>query len=146
VADASGTPDPAVRDHDATLEYPGRAAAAARVGVRHRDRRDRALRAAITLAACWGLAVAAVFLPLLHFVLVPGLLVLGPVLAWSRLHEERTLVRVDGTCPACALALHEKLVHPWRERTLVRCDGCSRQLVLVLAGAPHDSPARGPGP
>jgi len=138
------TADPAFRDHHAVLEYPGRTAVAARVRVQHRDRRNRTLRAARTLAACWGLAVVAVFLPLLHFVLVPGLLVLGPVLAWSRLREECTLVRVDGACPACALPLHEKLGHPWRERTLTRCDGCSRQLMLVLAGTPHDSPARNP--
>ena len=142
MVEASETPDEAMRDHDAVLEYPGRAAVAARVRVQHRNRRNRTLRAARTLATCWGLAVVAVFLPLLHFVLVPGLLLLGPVLAWSRLHEERTLVSVDGACPACALPLHEKLTQPWQERTLVRCDGCARQLTLALAGASHDLPAR----
>jgi hypothetical protein len=135
---ASESADAAVRDHPAALEYPDRADAAARVRVRHHDRRARTLRAARTLAACWGLAVVAVFLPVLHFVLVPALLLLGPAMAWSRLHETRTLLGVEGACPACALALHLKLAQPWRERTILRCDGCGRRLTLVLPPAAGD--------
>jgi hypothetical protein len=133
-------PDPVdapIRDHAAALEYPGRADAAASVRVRHHDRPGRTVRAARTLAACWGLAIAAVFLPVLHFVL-PALLLLGPALAWSRLHEAHTLLGVRGACPACALALHLKLGQPWRERTILRCDGCGRRLTLVLGPAPGD--------
>ena len=127
--------DAAVRDHAAALEYPDRADTAASVRVRHRDRRERSLRAVRTLAACWGLAVLAVFLPVLHFILVPGLLLLGPAMAWSRLHEARTLLGADGACPACALPLHLKLGQPWRGRTILRCDGCGRRLTLVLPPA-----------
>lgn len=122
------------------------------VRVLWRERRERLLRAAGTLATCWALAVVAVFLPLLHFVLVPGLLLLGPALAWARLREERTLLGVDGACPACAAPVREALSQPWRERTLLRCDACSRQLTLVLAsaGPAPDSggklPIPGPGP
>ncbi len=127
--------DPALRGHAAALEYPGRPDVAASVRVRHRGRRERTLRAARTLAACWGLAIIAVFLPVLHFVLVPALLMLGPALAWSRFHEARTLVRADGACPACALPLHLELGQPWRERTILRCDGCGRRLTLLLPPA-----------
>lgn len=124
------------RDHPATLVYPGHEPTAARVRVRHRDRRACVLRAAGTLGVCWVLAVVAVFLPLLHFVLVPGLLLLGPLLAWSRLNESDTLLGADGACPACSLALHLRLAQPWRERTILRCDGCGRRLELVLPPAP----------
>lgn len=115
-----------------------------------RGRRECILRAAGTLATCWALAVVAVFLPLLHFILVPGLLLLGPALAWARLHEDSTLLGVDGACPACAAPLREALSQPWRERTLLRCHACSRQLTLVLA-PPGPAPGSGgklpvPGP
>jgi len=56
--------------------------------------------------------------------------------ATCRRGAEGVLVRaslaVDGACPACALPLHLKLGQPWRERTILRCDGCGRRLTLVL--------------
>jgi hypothetical protein len=114
------------------LEYPDRPATPARVGVRHHRPRERTLGALRMLATCWSLAVAAVLVPVLHFILVPGLLLLGPALAWSRLQEDRTLVYVEGACPACGRVSRDKLMKPWRERTLLRCDGCHRQVALVL--------------
>jgi hypothetical protein len=133
----------AERDHPGTLAYPGREGSGARVRVRHRDRRGRMLRAGRTLTACWGLAIVAVFLPVLHFVLVPGLLLLGPALAWAKLHEADTLLAVEGPCPACAAPLHATPGQPWRERTLLRCDACGRRLELVLPPSPagtHEFP------
>jgi len=120
----------------AQLAYPDLAPAPASVRVLRRDAGARTTRALRTLGACWGLAVAAVFLPLLHFVLVPGLLVLGPVLAWSRLHEAHSLLRAEGPCPACAVPQRFKLGQRWRERTLVRCEACGRSLELQLPAEP----------
>lgn len=68
------------------------------------DAPERTSRAVRALATCWGLAVLAVFLPVLHFVLVPSLLVAGPVVALSRLRERCTVRGASGTCPACGAA------------------------------------------
>ena len=58
-------------------------------------------RGVVRLVVCWVLAVAFVLVPLLHFVLVPGLFILGPVLAWL---ATRATVRVRSEridCPKC---------------------------------------------
>jgi hypothetical protein len=130
-AGGSGT-----REHPGRFAYPDRAPAPARVLARHRDRAARTTRAVQALAGCWVLAVAAVFLPLLHFVLVPGLLVLGPALAWRRLHEAETLVLAEGACPACGAPQRFALGSPWRARTLLRCEACGRAIELLLPPSP----------
>jgi hypothetical protein len=58
-------------------------------------------RALIALAISWPLAAACVFIPLGHFVLVPGLLVAGIVVAGRKLREDWSIVRVRGACPRC---------------------------------------------
>ena len=90
----------------------------------------RARRAWLTLLAGWGLAIAAVFVPVLHFILVPALLFGTPLLAWSRWKERVTLRSAEGMCPACGelqhFSEHGALV---RERG-VRCERCRRALIL----------------
>ena len=58
-------------------------------------------RGVVRLVVCWVLAVACVLVPLLHFVLVPGLIILGPVLAWlaTRATVEVKSERIG--CPRC---------------------------------------------
>lgn len=128
-----------VRTHEGVLTYPDRPAAQATVRARHRDAKARFTRAVMTWAAGWGLAVAAVFLPLLHFVLVPLLLIGGPALAWQRMREAATLVDAHGACPACGAERTIALGGAWRERTPLRCEGCGRGLMLELPPAPAES-------
>jgi len=64
----------------------------------------RAVRALVRLGGCWALAVACVFVPLLHFVLVPGFLVLGPVLAYLGARATVLVKSEQVTCPRCAKA------------------------------------------
>jgi hypothetical protein len=129
-------PDTAVREHDATLTYDGSEPSRIRVRALHRDGPARASRAVRTWAACWGLAVAAVFLPVLHFILVPLLLLAGPALAWGRLHEAASLVSAEGACPACGASQRFTLGDTWRERTALRCEACGRRIELVLPASP----------
>lgn len=68
-----------------------------RVGLGRRA--GRALRA---LAVCWGFAVIALLVPLLHWVLVPLLLLLGPVVAARAFARDRQVCGGGGRCPACA--------------------------------------------
>ena len=126
------------REHEGALTYDGHSPSPARVLALHRSARDRSLRAAKTWAVCWALAVAAVFLPLLHFVLVPALLAAGPLMAWRRLHETASLVSAEGRCPACTAEQRFTLGEAWRERTPLRCESCGRRVELVLPAEPAD--------
>ena len=94
-------------------------------------KRDRVRRALLGLAACWGAAVAAVFLPVLHFVLVPTLLIAGPLLAFARLGERRTVTGITGPCPACGEPI--SLRPGGSAAAVVRCDHCRRPVEWSLA-------------
>ena len=94
-------------------------------------KRDRVRRALLGLAACWGAAVAAVFLPVLHFVLVPTLLIAGPLLAFARLGERRTVTGITGPCPACGEPI--SLRPGGSAAAVVRCDHCRRPVAWSLA-------------
>ncbi|MFN8588864.1 MAG: hypothetical protein U1E86_28130 [Burkholderiaceae bacterium] len=120
----------ATREVAATLAYHGHADAAAALSVRDWSRPERTARAVRALATCWGLAVLAVFLPVLHFVLVPSLLVAGPIAALARLGEHCSVLAASGTCPACGTAQHFAVSGALRERTPLRCESCGRAVEL----------------
>jgi len=130
---------PGTREHEGALTYDGCEPSPAQVVARHRDAAARTARAVRTWAIGWGLAVVAVFLPVLHFVLVPLLLVGGPAFALRRLRESATLVCAAGACPACHAAQRFALGDAWRERTSLRCEACGRAIVLVLPPQPPDA-------
>lgn len=73
--------------------------------VRKFSGRERWLRALGMLGALWGLAVVAVFIPIAHFVLVPGLLLAGPVLAVLRYRAGEVVEGACGECPTCGRAI-----------------------------------------
>ena len=107
-------------------------AAPATVRVLGHDRRDRARRAMLGLGACWGAAILAVFLPLLHFVLVPSLVVAGPLVALSQLKQRVTILDVTGPCPACGGPIQETLNSDSRVPLNLRCENCRRALSVRL--------------
>lgn len=67
--------------------------------------RERLQRALKWGGGCWGLAVASVFVPLAHFVLVPGLLLSGPFVALVVYSKESVILGGQGTCPHCRATL-----------------------------------------
>jgi len=84
----------------------------------------------------WAIAVACIFIPGLHFVLVPGFLLIGLVTGLRRLREAETVVRVHGVCPRCKLeqdfAAGNRFALSWR----LDCRACHNHLELALtAGA-----------
>jgi len=106
--------------------------ALARVAVH--GRADRVRRAVLGLLGCWAAACVALFLPVLHFVLVPSLLIAGPWLALVRLGERRTVLGVEGPCPACGGAI---VTRPGGGATQeVRCDHCRRSITWALTAVP----------
>ena len=114
----------------ATLAYHGHPDAPAELRVRDWSRPERTARAVRTLASCWGLAVLAVFLPVLHFVLVPSLLVAGPLAALAKLREHASVLGASGACPACGSAQRFAVSGALRERTPLRCESCGRAVEL----------------
>jgi len=132
-----GSSSPGVRivEVPAVFRYPGKADAAAVLSIRRRNRRERMVAVARTWALCWLAAVVAVFLPVLHFVLVPALLLGGPFYALSMRHENATLLRATGACPACDVALVYTQQRRATTEMALRCDGCGRALRLVVAAA-----------
>lgn len=123
-------PAPLTRDITARLAYHGHPDSPALVRVRTWEQRERAARALRALATCWALALIAVFLPVLHFVLVPSLLVAGPLVAALRLREAHTVQSATGECPVCHEAQAFALSGAWRETVLLRCEKCGRAIEL----------------
>ncbi len=62
---------------------------------------ERAKRAVGGLAACWALAGVTLFIPIAHFVLVPGFAIAGPIVALRLYTQDQAMLDVKGPCPAC---------------------------------------------
>ena len=108
----------------------GRDDSPARLLIVRRDGPARLRRALQALAITWGCAILAVFLPVLHFVLVPLLLLGGPLIALQKWGEHVSLLRAEGACPACAAAQSHELNTAAQERIVLRCPACGRALEL----------------
>lgn len=97
-----------------------------------RDAGQRTRRALLTWLAGWGCAIVAVFLPVLHFILVPLLFIGGPLLALSRLGERVSVLDVSGACPGCGAAQRQPLNAAARPRLAFRCDACRREITVLV--------------
>ncbi|MFQ5469164.1 MAG: hypothetical protein ACE5EH_02530 [Gammaproteobacteria bacterium] len=65
------------------------------------DSHEKMSRAIKLLALLWGLAIVTLFIPIAHFFLVPGFLIAGPIMAYSRYKVNETKENVYGECPTC---------------------------------------------
>ena len=104
----------------------------ARVAVVRHTSAARAWRALRVLALCWGLGVLAILVPIAHFVLVPGFVLLGIALAVGRLREGATIVGVSGTCPRCGVERALEAGGRLRAETRAACPECLNSLALTL--------------
>jgi hypothetical protein len=91
---------------------------------------QRALRALKAGGLFWVVAAGCVFLPGLHFVLVPSFLVIGVVAGIKNLRDEEIVWRVHGSCPRCGLeqdfAAGNQLAPSWT----LDCLACHNSLTL----------------
>jgi hypothetical protein len=127
----------------ARLTYTGKPDTAARVELIPRPRDQRVARTLIGLGQCWGLAVVAVFLPVLHFILVPALLIAGPFVARARWLEHASARRMSGTCPGCGHTIGVALRQSARPELPFRCPDCGRPLTLRIDPSVIESAAEG---
>ncbi len=95
------------------------------------DPSERLVRAGKVLALCWGLAVAAVFIPIVHFVLVPLFLIAGPVMAYQKYRVTILALRADGCCPECQQQVSIALDSGDRIPKRTYCPACNKPLQLV---------------
>ena len=91
---------------------------------------DRFKRAAIVFGAFVAVAVVALPIPIVHFMLVPGGLLLAVVLGGLRLREDAIFRDVSGGCPFCGTHQHFPLFGRFRLPKDVHCANCGRKLTL----------------
>jgi hypothetical protein len=92
------------------------------------DDRDRLKRALSRLGLFWLAAVGSVFIIILHWVLVPGFVIAGPIMAVSAYRTKRIATQASGVCPVCNeninIELEPKDVPPmWRP-----CPACKKTI------------------
>jgi hypothetical protein len=104
---------------------------------------QRFARTLAGLGMFWGLALASVFIPVAHFVLVPTFVVAGIVLAVKRAREDRRLLLVRGACPRCGAVQELRPGGRFVDGRSFDCPKCHGNLTLATASAapvPAQSP------
>jgi hypothetical protein len=91
---------------------------------------DRSKRAATIFGLGLVLALIAIPIPLVHFVLVPGALLVGAVLALIRLGQTEIFRTATGRCPFCGTEQSFSVIGRFRLPKKLYCSSCQRQLLL----------------
>jgi hypothetical protein len=65
------------------------------------DKKERTTRAFKALAFTWGLAIISILIPILHFILVPTLILAGPIVFSWIAGQEQVILGGKGVCPEC---------------------------------------------
>lgn len=95
------------------------------------DRGERVRRAMAGLGVWWAVALGCVFIPVAHFVLVPGFLIYGVLVCLRRLKTETVVVAARGRCPDCGAEQDLDLLGVWHGGGDVACRQCHRSLRLA---------------
>lgn len=134
MTDASAMVGPAsqlgagVDERDYPLSGYGGRSSRARVRVITYSRAGRVRRATAALAGWWAVALGAVFIPVAHFVLVPGFLAYGLYCFVTRVRAEQVAVDGKGTCPDCGCEQTLDVAGRWRVPRFISCRQCQRSL------------------
>lgn len=97
------------------------------------DRRARTRRAFKALGTFWACAVGAIFIPVAHFLLVPGFFFFAIVQFFQRLGTEELGKAATGVCPDCGAEQKLDLPARWKVPQQVTCKSCQRGLQLTAA-------------
>ena len=99
--------------------------------VTHYDKNDRTKRALKALGLCWLGAAASIPVVIAHWLLVPGFLIAGPVLAFKRLKQEAVTERAEGHCPIENQDVTLKLEANDTLPKFTYCPACNKSIQLV---------------
>lgn len=100
------------------------------------DQAARNLRALKMLGLLWGLAIVSIFIIILHWVLVPGLLIAGPIMAVRKRKVASEVESADGTCPACSEEITLQMETDDTIPKSTYCPKCNNPLQLLPGTAP----------
>jgi len=102
------------------------------VTIREFNHEQRTRRALAGLGQWWGVAIACVFVPVAHFVLVPSFLLYGVWQFIQRLGTAELATDARGACPDCGTEQTLELAPRWRAPQPVTCKQCHRGLRLSV--------------
>lgn len=119
-----------VRALELPLKGFGAPATRARVELVELSKTERLRRAGLIFLWCLLVALVAIPIPLVHFVLVPGALLLGIGLAVRRLGQAEIFREVQGRCPFCGAEQSFSVMGRFRLPKTLHCSSCRRELVL----------------
>lgn len=119
-----------VRALELPLKGFGAPASQARVELAVLSRAERLRRAGLILGWFLLVALIAIPIPIVHFVLVPGSLILGIVLATGSLRHGELFRQAHGSCPFCGAEQSFTVMGRFRLPKTLHCATCHRALVL----------------
>ena len=109
----------------------GSSASTAHVEVESLTLQQRAIRSVAIIALGFALALVALPIPLVHFVLVPASLLLGLVIGTNRFRQREIFALAEGACPFCGTKQRLGLAgRAFRLPRQVHCKNCGRSLDL----------------
>ena len=92
------------------------------------NRGERWARALKALGLSWLVAAATVFIPVAHFLLVPGFFFFGIYAFVSRVRTEEVTARIQGICPDCGAEQDFEVGGKWTLPRSLACRACGRTL------------------
>ena len=114
------------------LSYENKATQTGSVELSYWSKAEQMKKSILSWVSCWILAIVSIFLPGLHFVLVPTFLVLGPALFFYFSRQQAMIISGKGKCPHC----NEKLLiskGPLRFPIEELCTACRKNVIITLA-------------
>jgi len=106
------------------------AAATATVTVQSFDKKERMRRALKGLATFWAAAIGSIFIPVAHFLLVPGFALYGAYTFVERLRAREVVMAAEGVCPDCGKPQQLEIGGRWQVPRRVACRYCQRALLI----------------
>jgi ribosomal protein S27AE len=119
------------RSLELALRGIGAAPSVAQVDIEVLNPADRLKRAGLAFAAGLAVAILGVPIPIVHFVLVPGALLVGLGVALYRLRQGETFQRAKGRCPYCGSEQTFTLFGGFQLPKRLDCGACHRDLYLA---------------
>ncbi len=103
---------------------------------------ERWARALKGLGLSWLVAAGTVFIPVAHFLLVPGFLFFGIYVFVSRLRAHEVTMRIHGVCPDCGEEQDFEVGGKWALPRSLACRACGRTLRAVAADHTNSDTSR----
>jgi hypothetical protein len=95
------------------------------------DKNDRLKRAAKVLGLCWLGAAGSIPIIIAHWVLVPGFLIAGPIMAYKRMQQHTLKEHVTGKCPHCKKEITMNLDAADQLPKWDYCPNCNKSIQMV---------------